>query len=71
MGGRLQIQTLGTNVHNNEERSQQPLTWLVQMRGTGLVKPVTPPFVWPFFGFLLQTLNHEVFQLYEDLKASM
>lgn len=59
------------DAHNKKTDSHQLPTWLVQMRGAGLGEPLTPSFVRTFFGFLLQTLNHEVFQLHKDEQTNI
>lgn len=43
--------------------SRAPLTWLLQVRREKLVHFVPPSLLWPLFGFVFQTLNHEVLQL--------
>lgn len=45
--------------------SHAPLTWLFQVRGEKLVHFIPPSPLRPLFGFVLQTLNHEVLQLNE------
>lgn len=39
------------------------LTWLFQVRRAKLVDFISSPLFWLLFGFVFQTLNHEVLQL--------
>lgn len=50
--------------------SRAPLTWLLQVRREKLVHFVPPSLLWPLFGFVFQTLNHEVLQL-DDTEAQV
>lgn len=47
-----------------------PLTWLLQVRREELVHFIRPPLLGPLFGFVFQTLNHEVLQL-NDTEAQV
>lgn len=50
--------------------SHAPLTWLFQVRREKLVHFIPPSPLWPLFGFVFQTLNHEVLQL-NDTEAQV